>query len=114
MIEPVFAKPPAVIGRRWVPNSVFCRGPAAASSRVIKDRTSLSPGVFCHLPLGSAQPRGWLRDQLTIQANEFCGHLNETWMERRPKSGWLGGTGESWERGPYFLDGLLVLTYMRR
>jgi DUF1680 family protein len=42
----------------------------------------------------------------------MSGHLEEFWPDVGPNSGWLGGTGESWERGPYFLDGLLPLAYL--
>ena len=75
------------------------------------NRTSLQPGAFSLLPLGSIRPAGWLRDQLLIQANGLGGHLDETWPDVGPNSGWLGGTGESWERGPYFLDGLIPLAW---
>ncbi|MBW8748689.1 MAG: glycoside hydrolase family 127 protein [Acidobacteria bacterium] len=73
---------------------------------------SIRAGEFQLLPLGSVQPKGWLRRQLEIQANGLSGHLDETWPDVGPKSGWLGGTGESWERGPYFLDGLIPLAYL--
>jgi hypothetical protein len=49
---------------------------------------------------------------LQIQANGLSGHLDEVWKDLGPNSGWLGGTGESWERGPYFLDGLVPLAYL--
>jgi hypothetical protein len=64
------------------------------------------------LPLGSILPTGWLKDQLTIQAEGFTGKLPEHWDDVGPNSGWLGGTGEKWERGPYYLDGLLPLAYL--
>ena len=70
------------------------------------------PGAFAPLPLGALRPRGWLRTQLEIQANGLSGHLDETWPDVGPNSGWLGGNGESWERGPYYLDGLVPLAYL--
>jgi len=41
----------------------------------------------------------------------LSGHLGEIWADVGQNSGWLGGTGESWERGPYYLDGLIPLAY---
>ena len=71
----------------------------------------LAPAVFEPLPLGQIRPGGWLERQLRIQADGMGGHLDEFWPDAGPNSGWLGGTGESWERGPYFVDGLLPLAW---
>lgn len=62
-------------------------------------------------PLGSVFPRGWLRREFTVQKNGLTGHIDEIWEDLGASSGWLGGTGENWERGPYYLDGLVPLAY---
>ncbi len=72
----------------------------------------LAPAAFRMLPLGEVRPKGWLDRQLRIQADGLGGHLDEFWPDVGANSGWLGGTGESWERGPYFVDGLLPLAYL--
>ena len=76
------------------------------------NRAPLASNAFAPLPLGAVKPRGWLRKQLQIQASGLSGHLDEFWPDLGTNSGWLGGTGESWERGPYYLDGLLPLAYL--
>lgn len=64
------------------------------------------------LKVNEVKPQGWLKRQLEIQAAGLSGKLFDIWDSVGKYSGWLGGTGENWERGPYFLDGILSLAYL--
>jgi len=67
--------------------------------------------AFELLPLGQVRPTGWLLDQLQIQADGLTGHLDEFWPDVA-RSRWIGGDVEGWERGPYWLDGLIPLAVL--
>ena len=77
-----------------------------------QNRPPLQPAAFLPLPLGAVRPQGWLLDQLKVQANGLTGHIDEFWPDLGLQSGWLGGAGEAWERGPYYCDGLVPLAYL--
>ncbi|MGO8791923.1 MAG: beta-L-arabinofuranosidase domain-containing protein [Terriglobia bacterium] len=88
------------------------RGHAQQPTGATPNRAPLQENAFYPLPLTSVRPTGWLLRELQIQANGLSGHLDEFWPDLGPDSGWLGGKGESWERGPYYLDGLVPLAYL--
>ncbi len=76
-------------------------------------RAPLQPQAFLELPLGSISPSGWLREILTAQRDGATGHLDELFETvMGPRNGWLGGDGDQWERGPYWIDGLVPLAYI--
>jgi DUF1680 family protein len=70
----------------------------------------LLPVEFENLPLTSIEAKGWLLEQLKIQAAGLSGHIDEFWPDIA-QSGWIGGKAEGWERGPYWLDGLIPLAW---
>lgn len=64
------------------------------------------------LPLGAIKPKGWILEEMKSQADGLTGNLGDIWVYVSSFSGWLGGTGDNWERGPYYLDGLVPLAYL--
>ena len=71
----------------------------------------LAKNAYIKLPLGAVKPSGWLKSQLELQAAGLTGNIDDFWPDL-VNSSWRGGDGEAWERGPYFLDGLVPLAYL--
>jgi DUF1680 family protein len=79
----------------------------------MNNRPPLQPNPYLELPLGSIRPAGWLKEQLGTMAKGMTGNLDELYPTVLGKrNGWLGGDGDGWERGPYWIDGLLPLAYL--
>ncbi len=74
------------------------------------NREPIQPKPYAELPLGAIEPQGWLRDELERMAAGMTGNL-DTWYPEvcGPRNAWLGGDGDTWERGPYWIDGLYPL-----
>ena len=71
----------------------------------------LARNAYIMLPLGAVKPSGWLKSQLELQAAGLTGNIDDFWPDL-VNSSWRGGDGEAWERGPYYLDGLVPLAYL--
>lgn len=79
----------------------------------LNNRAPLVQKPYVQLPLGSIKPKGWLKEQLIRQKEGATGHLDTLYPEvMGERNGWLGGDGDQWERGPYWIDGLLPLAYL--
>ncbi|MBW3129204.1 beta-L-arabinofuranosidase domain-containing protein [Hymenobacter profundi] len=94
-----------------LPLSGYAQTPPTPTPTAPKS-AAFQASAFQMMPLGAVKPAGWLQRQLRIQADGLTGHLDEFWSDVGPNSAWLGGSGEGWERGPYYLDGLLPLAYL--
>ena len=82
-------------------------------TQYLQNRAPLLQKPYLELPIGAIQPQGWLKVQLIKMKNGSTGHLDSLYEKVFGKrNGWLGGDGDVWERGPYWLDGLVPLAYI--
>ena len=78
-----------------------------------KQRSEITPSAYRLLPLGDVRPEGYLKETLRRMGDGMTGKLDSLYPEVvGPRNGWLGGDGDGWERGPYWIDGLLPLAYL--
>lgn len=86
---------------------IFCLMlPSIVSGRELKR-------LYEELPLGTIRPDGWLLEMLERQKNGVTEELDIIYPEVvGERNGWLGGNGDQWERGPYWIDGLLPMAYI--
>ncbi|MBI2302377.1 MAG: glycoside hydrolase family 127 protein [Armatimonadetes bacterium] len=83
--------------------------PPTGTPLYLGNRDPLVPSRLIKLPIGSITPRGWLRQQLELEAAGMTGHLEEIsqWC-RFDGNAWShpAGQGHSgWEELPYWLKG---------
>jgi len=87
----------------------------AGNSNYVTNRTPLIEVPFTPLPLGSVKADGWLLNQLQNQKNGLTGFAETLYNgagDLGSGSDWLGGSGDSWERVPYYTKGLVALAYV--
>ena len=86
---------------------------SASAQDYISNRAPLLESRYLELPLGAIKPEGWLKLQMQAQVTGLTGHLDEVYSNVvGTRNAWLGGDGDAWERGPYWIDGLLPLAYI--
>ena len=91
----------------------FGQDKTVGASLYLANRAPLVEKRYMELPVGNVKPEGWLKDQMQRMADGMTGHLDELYPSvMGSRNGWLGGDGDVWERGPYWIDGLLPLAYM--
>lgn len=94
-------------------NNLSLEAQSERNSHYITNQHPLTAQPYTALPLGTIEASGWLLQMLELQREGLTGKLDEVYeVVAGPNNGWLGGTGDSWERGPYWIDGLTPLAYL--
>ncbi|GAB7354590.1 hypothetical protein MBLNU459_g5034t2 [Dothideomycetes sp. NU459] len=93
--------------------TVMSASDAPLAGALILNKT-LVPFTYDLLNIGEIEPRGWISDQLQLEANGLAGNLYNFYRYVK-ESTWLGGTyeySELHESAPYWYNGLVPLAYL--
>jgi len=96
----------------WADSLTFPSAANLPPTPIVANRQPLSATPFIALPLGSVRPQGWLLKQCQMQRDGLTGNAETLYSDDiGTNNAWLGGTGNNWERGPYYFKGLVALAY---
>lgn len=101
-----------ILALTMIPSWLFAQN--EPSRAYVFNQSPLNTAAYVQLPLGSIKAKGWLLKQLELQKDGATGNAEALYPESGnlgANSDWLGGTGESWERAPYYVKGLIALAY---
>ena len=86
----------------------------ADNTNYITNKSPLIEVPFTALPIGVVKADGWLLTQLQLQRDGLTGNAEALYNgsgDLGATSDWLGGSGDSGERVPYYTKGLVALAY---
>jgi hypothetical protein len=96
----------------WLKSSM---GPAEAAPCRLSGYvpSALLPQAFSTATVGTVAPKGWLKDELQVQATGLTGFLAHFWADIQ-NSSFIGGKADGGlhERTPYWLNGLVPASYL--
>ncbi|NLI64231.1 MAG: hypothetical protein GX367_05800 [Bacteroidales bacterium] len=91
----------------------FTNAKSTSKYPLIFNVSPLLEKTYTELPLGTIKAKGWLLEMLKSQRSGATGNMDNLYPSvMGERNGWLGGDGDQWERGPYWIDGLLPLAYI--
>ncbi|MDR2671334.1 MAG: glycoside hydrolase family 127 protein [Oscillospiraceae bacterium] len=92
--------------------SVPAAAARAGNANYYSNQGALVADAFAALPLSAVRASGWLENQLLLQKNGLSGHMHLFNEYNAATSRWLrAASGEAWERGPYYMRGLVALAF---
>ena len=82
---------------------------ARPNSHYVSSRSPLLASPLVKLPLGSVQPKGWLKHQLDLMVEGMTGRLKGVSHFLGDDNGWVGGKEEGWEEQAYWFRGFYAM-----
>ncbi|WP_050697065.1 CBM35 domain-containing protein [Anaeromassilibacillus senegalensis] len=86
--------------------------PRVGSRNYYSNQGDLEPSPFVQLPMSAVQAKDWLKQQLLLQKHGMTGEMHDLYEMYKSSNGWRGGSGDGWERGPYYARGLISLAFV--